>query len=64
MVRTKQWIKDPSSDCESDSTYSESDKEETMVLYDAPGEMDHEAVSASMQSGGFIISRLSCMGWN
>ena len=62
--RTKQWIKDPPSDSESDSTFSESDKEETMVLYDAPGEMDQEAVSASLQYAGFSISRLSRMGWN
>ena len=62
--RTKQWIKDPPSDSESDSTCSESDKEETMVLYDAPGEMDQEAISASLQSANFSISRLSRMGWN
>ena len=61
---TKQWIKDPPSDSGSESTFSESDKEETMVLYNAPGEMDQEAVSASPQSDGFIISRLSRMGWN
>ena len=62
--RTKQWINDPISDSESDSTFSESDKEETMVLYDAPGEMDQEAISASLQSAGFSISRLSRMGCN
>ena len=46
--RTKQWIKDPPSDSESDSTFSESGKKETMVLYDAPGEKDQEAMSASL----------------
>ena len=35
-----------------------------MVLYDAPGEMDQDAVSASLQSACFSVSRLSRMGWN
>ena len=61
--RTKQWIKDPPSNSESDSTFSESDKEETMVLYDAPGEMDQEAVSASLQSAGLaFLGSHACVG--
>ena len=35
-----------------------------MVLYDAPAEMDQEAVSASLQYAGLTISRRSRMGWN
>ena len=35
-----------------------------MVLYDARGEMDQDAVSASLQSAGFSVSTLSRMGWN
>ena len=40
------------------------DKEEVMVLYDAPGEMNQEAIGASIQSTGFSNTRLSRMGWN
>ena len=62
--RTKQWLKDPPSISESYRTLSESNKEEVIVLYDAPGEMDEELVSASRNLPFLTFFRLPHMGRN
>ena len=41
-----------------------SHEEEVMVLYDAPGEMNQEATSGSLQAAGFSTTCLARTGWN
>ena len=57
-------IKDAPSITESNNSFFEADKEKVMALYDAPGEMNQEAIRASLQPAGFSTTWFSRMGWN
>ena len=63
--RTKAWIKEAPSDGESEASSNselDHDRQEPMILFDAPRDLVADAIVASLQSAGFHVCSLSKMG--